>query len=499
MDQQDLNQQLLETIHNGSYRNVKGLIEQGADITASIGPNGETGLHLIIGCTREVKYLDGLEAAINCVDNDGNTPMHKAASIRNFEAIEWLKSKGGFLNSINNYNQNVLHVTAYSRPILVNENDPFVIALLEERVNFIKFLVDQGADLNIQDNNGQTVLHITQGYNDIELVKFLVEKGANMHARNMDGATVLHKAIEQEQNELATFFIENGIDVNIPQNNGTTALHLATSDSNLDLVKMLFEHGANLDVVDMNGFTSLHFAIQGHQGNEISEFLLENGADPNITFQGLTPMDTAVQVDNPSRVLLLYSVTDEKEIGTAYLLHYFANKDDIEELLKQGNVQQKIISGFTILEKLRENNINSNASIKIERALLDIIYEATPSIFKPCKISMDSLILDEVKLEALEGLEEKIQDFNKESMPYKALNFLHEIQANREILKNAKMEILSHSLQLQLNLSEEAKIQTFLEKGVIGNIASFAETQDLKALYLTGRSEVGKNWIQEEG
>lgn len=183
------------------------------------------------------------------------------------------------------------------------------------------------------------------------------------------------------------------------------------------------------------------------------------------------------------------------------LFAFIEYNDDIEDnvgkLLELGTAPQKIISGLEILKILKEITRNSNVINVIEDKLLNIIYEVTPSIFRPNKTNIDLLLSDEDKFIALHGMEEKVQSFNHESKAYKALFFLPQIERNPEILQTRRTELLSYPLQLPTNTLEPAKIQTFHNKALVNLIISFTSSQDSKALYLTGKSETDKHLLQE--
>lgn len=85
---------------------------------------------------------------------------------------------------------------------------------------------------------------------------------------------------------------EYGIDA--PDGDGRTALINAVIENQLDFVKWLVANGAKVNVQDKNGFSALHFTGQ-YKLVEISQFLLENGADPNLLdVHGNPPIWTAV-------------------------------------------------------------------------------------------------------------------------------------------------------------------------------------------------------------
>ena len=88
------------------------------------------------------------------------------------------------------------------------------VAVLDENMEFVKWLVSQGADVNAKQKNGDTPLHEAVHYNEgIAIVKFLVSKGADVHAKGVCGWTPLFYTNGSDI-EFAKFLVSKGADVN---------------------------------------------------------------------------------------------------------------------------------------------------------------------------------------------------------------------------------------------------------------------------------------------
>lgn len=78
--------------------------------------------------------------------------------------------------------------------------------------------------------------------------------------------------------------VEHGADVNLPESRSrATALHRAARSGMVEMTRALCELGANPNSRDVNGWTPLHEAARCYQGKEwreLSEILVQNGADP---------------------------------------------------------------------------------------------------------------------------------------------------------------------------------------------------------------------------
>ena len=95
--------------------------------------------------------------------------------------------------------------------------------------------------------------------------------------------------------------IKNGsVNINERKYNGYALIHTAVLNNQFEVVKMLIEKEADLDV-QAQGWklreSPLHLAIyKGH--DEIAKILLENGAEPNVAVDGVTPLHLLLKKTN---------------------------------------------------------------------------------------------------------------------------------------------------------------------------------------------------------
>src|ERR1700749_4673347 len=68
-------------------------------------------------------------------------------------------------------------------------------AVIENKTEFIYWLVENGANINMQDRNGYSVLHFAGQNALVELAKYFLEKGADPNLQDLHGNTALWTAI----------------------------------------------------------------------------------------------------------------------------------------------------------------------------------------------------------------------------------------------------------------------------------------------------------------
>ena len=139
-------------------------------------------------------------------------------------------------------------------------------------------------------------------------------------------------------------------------------LHIAIARGELDKIKEELEKGANINSLAGDGLSTLQWCL----GNktDILEFLLKNGADPNIeSIEGSTPIMNAVQSNQMEhlKILINNKADVNKQDNRGFTaLHRAAEMGHIEivkELLHNGAKKEIETEGHTALSlaKARKN------------------------------------------------------------------------------------------------------------------------------------------------
>ncbi len=88
-------------------------------------------------------------------------------------------------------------------------------------------------------------------------------------------------AVETEDTYFLETLLSSGLDPNQSNEQGIFPLHTAVENGKKNAVLILLTHGADPDVCDPNQVTPLHIANSYDGLGEISDLLLEYGANPN--------------------------------------------------------------------------------------------------------------------------------------------------------------------------------------------------------------------------
>lgn len=197
-----------------------------------------------------------------------------------------------------------------------NSNDfPLLVAAENGHDDIFEYLISQGA--SIKHVAGEAILRVASRNGRIKIVNYLLKKKVPVNGFIKDFSfTPLMEAARYNETEVMQVLISNGaiIDECDKSDLGKqeTALMAAAESRNSDAIKILIEHKANVNAIIINGanyysrdsgWTALMqtFNSNIYEYSEIDhikciEYLIEAGADPNITDDcGCTAMDYALR------------------------------------------------------------------------------------------------------------------------------------------------------------------------------------------------------------
>lgn len=153
----------------------------------------------------------------------------------------------------------------------------------------IKKLIKENSLIEIKNIACLTVLALAVNEQDIKLIKFLLKYGANPNTKLLFGITALSTAILKNNIETFNLLVEYNANTTNIDDFGSTPLHdAARVGLSVELVQFLLKHNA-INSIDKHGQTALHYAldIETKRGltknNEIND--MNNNTQKNIDTQ----------------------------------------------------------------------------------------------------------------------------------------------------------------------------------------------------------------------
>lgn len=304
-------------IENLDLEIVKFLIDLGAEINlANVQKDMRVPLHLAVEVGKKdiVEYLIDRGANINSRDVKGMAPLHYAIKKGDVQIVNLLLDKGADIEIVDkNRKTPLLFSIVENKPDISiclidrgantqvkDKNGNGVLHLCAEKglLELAKYILEKkNGEIDINDGNKkkETPLHIAVRNNKVEFVKFLIERGAEVEAKDVNGATPLFISLEVDNLELAKYFVEKGADVNVEANDGRRLVHLAGSSKTVDTIKWLVGLGLDINVKDKEANLPIHYTCNSGELNTLM-FLIQKGQPINdLNKRGYAPLHLACE------------------------------------------------------------------------------------------------------------------------------------------------------------------------------------------------------------
>lgn len=340
---------LMNATLKGSLHHVKLFIEKGANIDQQ-NLLGNTALWLACmkGYPCIVSELLSTGADPNKVNFKGNPPLYSVCQKGPKKIAETLLALGATVDHINKNGDTLI--------LICCRNGQHEI--LDMMLNYVE---PEFVDYKAHIDGFNAILASTEA-NKPECIKVLHEYGVNLNQKTDDsneilaGATPLHLAAYYERKEALKTLLSLGSDVNAVDVRGQTPLHIAIIQGNVEVIKMLRGYGANITVKDVWGnapvtycrsrddvkkalldpctdiLTSIAKKMFSKEEELIAfKLLTENTgvlacmskkeAVNIVTFDGSTPLTTAVIHSNYNFVKLLLQLGADLTVCNSYGLN----------------------------------------------------------------------------------------------------------------------------------------------------------------------------------
>jgi ankyrin repeat protein len=287
-----------------------GLVAGFALATVQLAAAGNTSLIEAVkaGQIEAVRALAKQPANVLATEVDGTTALHWAVHLDNLAAVDLLILSGAKVQAANRYGATPLWLAcingnaAIVDRLLTAGADPnttmpegdtaLMTAARTGKVDVVRALLLRGADVNAHENwKNQTALMWAAARNNVGTVETLLEAGADIQARTKftKPPTVGGKYRIRESEESSDVALEAGF----------TPLLFAARAGALETVKVLLAHGASVHDTGTDGMSPLVLAIASTH-YQLADYLLEQGADPNASRQGWTPLHQVIFTRRPN-------------------------------------------------------------------------------------------------------------------------------------------------------------------------------------------------------
>ena len=266
---------------------VRQLVKEQVDVNAP-QPDGATALAWAAHWN-DVEIADvliGAHADVNAANALGMTPL-MLASINGSDAMAERLLKAGAKASVTRR----------------TGETALTLAAMAGSVQVVKRLVAAGADVNAKTRLGDTALMFAAAEKHADVARLLIEVGADVNAQTESIVKERRGMAPPEAEETPRLVNKNqaiavaqlpkdgDYDAPRPEGGFTPLLHAAMS-GDLATVRVLVAAGANVNAGAADGATPLIVAIVKHRP-DVAIFLLENGADPNVSTPGYTALHAA--------------------------------------------------------------------------------------------------------------------------------------------------------------------------------------------------------------
>jgi len=167
--------------------------------------------------------------------------------------IEWLVAKGAQLN-------------AKASPAIV-------AAAVKCSIKTITLLLNSGADVNAKDKVGKTVMSTVLYNKRYELIPVLLSHGYRL----LEDGISLRQAVSDRQYKAVDLFLAAGLDVNLHHPNmvypyNPTAVTVAAQNNDGKMVELLVQHGADVTIKDKYGERPFNAAVK-HKNSDMIAFI----------------------------------------------------------------------------------------------------------------------------------------------------------------------------------------------------------------------------------
>ncbi len=214
-------------------------------------------------------------------------PLHQAVAFGTLEEVSSLATSPEATNANNNNRRKL---------------SPWLLSFVAGDLAKAQLLADRGADLTQTDHSGASPLHLAAEFGHTDLISWWLGCDADVHTVDASQNAAINRAVGNNHLKAAQALLRGGAGAGGNVNPDTRAIHFAHS---VEMLRLLVESGdADVNCIDGCGDWPLKSAAEANDVDRTS-WLLEHGAEVDLTSTGETALHAAVRSDAREALSLL--------------------------------------------------------------------------------------------------------------------------------------------------------------------------------------------------
>jgi len=289
-------------VRNGNFNMVKLLVGAGANVNFQ-DSYGYTPLHdVAYRWNLDIaRYLKSNRADFNLRAKDGSTPLHKAVQYANRDALIYFLNNGSFVNQkrVENCDKNEIFIPQFSNSSIRSTRNNVLIydggTALHDAAKYgltelVQLLLGKNANPYIVDCDHNTALILAIMNNRTDVIKVLVDNKSDIYYRNKQNQSALTLAANKSK-DITDILWSNEI-------------HHIVHDMDCDEVKTILACGCDnddldclsVDLRDCQGNTALHIAARLNAKDKVEVLLAKGASFTRKNIFGELPVDVASSI-----------------------------------------------------------------------------------------------------------------------------------------------------------------------------------------------------------
>jgi hypothetical protein len=141
-------------------------------------------------------------------------------------------------------------------------SDCFATHISQDDAKECELFLEAGMDVNARDSNGTPMICIAARADRVERIKWLLDNGADINAVSKDrGYSATMDAVWKNNEDAVKALVTRGANLNFISRDGQSVLVLAVGTGNVKVVDILAKYGADPDIKDQMGMSARQYAV----------------------------------------------------------------------------------------------------------------------------------------------------------------------------------------------------------------------------------------------